>query len=468
MKTVVINPAIFRQYDIRGIWGNDLTEEVVEKIGRAFAVYLRNIKKEKIKVSIGRDVRLSSTTILEVLSRGLLNSGIDVIDIGVCPTPLQYFSLFHLPVDGGVMITGSHNPPEFNGMKLTVGKETLYGEKIQDIRRIIEQNEFIQGRGTTEVYEIIPQYIEHLKSDFSSLNRIKVVIDAGNGTAGLVAPQLIRDLGCELIELYCEPDGNFPNHHPDPTIMDNLKDLIAKVISSGADIGIGYDGDADRIGVISDKGEVIWGDRLMIIFARDIIESQISNLKSQISQPVTVVGEVKSSQIMYDEIKRLGGNPIMWKAGHSLIKSKMKESGALLAGEMSGHIFFSDRYFGYDDAVYTSLRLLEILSKNGKPYSIERLLSDIPKSFSTPEIRVECPDDVKFKIVERAKEAFRDYPLNDIDGIRINFDKGWGLIRASNTQPALVLRFEAKDEDSLREIKEFVEGKLNTVIREFG
>lgn len=461
----MLNPAIFREYDIRGIWGKDLTEGVIERIGRAFAVYLRKtLEKEKIKVSIGRDVRLSSSTILEALSLGLLSSGIDIVDIGTCPTPLQYFSLFHLPVDGGVMITGSHNPPEFNGLKLSVSKETLYGGKIQEVGRIVERGDFFQGKGTTEAYEIIPKYIDYLKKGFSPLNRIKVVIDAGNGTAGLVAPQIMRDLGCEVIELYCEPDGNFPNHHPDPTVMENIKDLIEVVLSSGSDIGIGYDGDSDRIGVVSDKGEVVWGDRLMIIFARDIIESQ--KAKGIEERPI-FVGEVKCSQVMYDEIKRLGGDPIMWKAGHSLIKHKMKETGALLGGEMSGHIFFADRYFGYDDAIYTSLRLLEILSKYGSPYSVERLLRDLPKSVFTPEIRFACPDDIKFKIVQRAKEAFKDYPLNDIDGIRINFEKGWGLIRASNTQPALVLRFEATGEDALLEIKEFVEGKLNAVIAEF-
>jgi len=461
----LINPAIFRQYDIRGIWEKDLTREVIERIGRAFAVYLKEIlKKGKITVSIGIDVRMSSSTMFEVLSRGLLGSGIDIVDIGICPTPLQYFSLFHLPVEGGVMITGSHNPPEFNGMKLSVGKETLYGEKIQDIKRISEEGNFTHGTGKLEEYAIIPTYMEYIKKNSPSLERIKVVIDAGNGTAGLVAPQLLRDLGCEVIELYCEPDGNFPNHHPDPMVMENIKDLIATVVSSGADIGIGYDGDSDRIGVISDKGEVVWGDRLMIIFARDIIESQRS---LGIQEKPVFVGEVKCSQVMYDEIKRLGGDPIMWKAGHSLIKHKMKETGALLGGEMSGHMFFADRYFGYDDAIYTSVRLLEILSKKGSPYSIDRLLSDIPKSISTPEIRFECPDEIKFKIVERAKEAFSDYPLNDIDGIRITFNKGWGLIRASNTQPALVLRFEAQDEDSLKEIRGLMEGRLNNVIASF-
>lgn len=461
----MINPAIFREYDIRGIWEKDLTEEVIERIGKAFSVYLRNaLKKEKITVSIGRDIRLSSSVIMKSLSRGLLSSGINIIDIGVCPTPVQYFSLFHLPVDGGVMITGSHNPPEFNGMKISVGKETLYGEKIQDIRRISERGDFVQGMGKSEVYKIMPVYMKHLKNSFSPLNGIKVVVDAGNGTAGLVAPQLMRDLGCEVIELYCDPDGNFPNHHPDPIVMENLKDLIAKVVSSGADIGMGYDGDADRIGVISDKGEVIWGDKLMIIFARDIIEKQKAE---GIQEKPIFIADVKCSQIMYEEIARFGGNPIMWKTGHSLIKHKVKETGAILGGELSGHLFFADRYFGYDDAIYASLRLLEALSRNGRPYSIERLLSDVPKTISTPEIRVECPDDIKFEVVERVKEAFRDYPFNDIDGIRIHFDRGWGLLRASNTQPALVLRFEAKDKDSLREIKELIEEKLNRVMEKF-
>jgi phosphomannomutase/phosphoglucomutase len=460
----MINPAIFREYDIRGVWQKDLTEEVVERIGRAFAVYLRNaLKKEKVKVSIGRDVRLSSSLMLKALTQGLLTSGIDIVDIGICPTPVQYFSLFHLSIDGGVMITGSHNPPEFNGMKLSVNKETLYGGKIQDIRRIVEKGDFIQGAGKKEVYEIMPEYLKYLRKSFPLLNGIKVVVDAGNGTAGLIAPHIMRGLGCEVIEIYCEPDGNFPNHHPDPVVMENLKDLIAKVISSGADIGIGYDGDADRIGVISDKGEVIWGDMLLVIFARDII--QCRKAEGIQGKPI-FVGDVKCSQIMYDEIEKLGGDPLMWKTGHSLIKHKVKETGAPLGGELSGHMFFADRYFGYDDAIYASLRLLEILFKAGRPYSMDRLLSNIPKSISTPEIRVECPDDVKFQVVRRVREEFKGYHVTNIDGIRIHFNKGWGLIRASNTQPALVLRFEAQDEKSLREIKKIVEDKLNRILAE--
>jgi phosphomannomutase/phosphoglucomutase len=460
----MINPAIFREYDIRGIWQRDLTEEVVERIGRAFAVYLKNtLQKEKVKVSIGRDVRLSSSLMLKALSQGLLTSGVDIVDIGICPTPAQYFSLFHLPIDGGVMITGSHNPPEFNGMKLSVGKETLYGEKVQDIRSIAEKGDFIWGKGKAEVYEIIPEYLEYLRRSFPPLKGIKVVVDAGNGTAGLVAPHIMRGLGCEVIEIYCDPDGNFPNHHPDPVVMENLKDLIEKVVSSGADIGIGYDGDADRIGVINDKGEVIWGDMLLVIFARDIVERRKAE---GIQEKPIFIGDVKCSQIMYDEIERIGGNPIMWKTGHSLIKHKVKETGAPLGGELSGHMFFADRYFGYDDAIYASLRLLEILSKAGSPYSLDRLLNNVPKSVSTPEIRVECPDDIKFQVVKRVKEEFKEYHFTDIDGIRIHFKKGWGLIRASNTQPALVLRFEAQDEQSLREIKKIVEDKLNNILAE--
>ena len=460
-----INSAIFREYDIRGVWGKDLTEEVVERIGRAFAVYLKDtLKKEKIKVSIGRDVRLSSPFMLKALSQGFLSSGIDVVDIGLCPTPVQYFSLFQLPVDGGAMITGSHNPPEFNGIKLSVNKETLYGEKIQEVGRILEKGDCIRGTGEAEGYEIIPEYLEYLRKSFPPLKGLKVVVDAGNGTAGLVAPQIMRKLGCEVIELYCSPDGNFPNHHPDPVIIENLRDLIGKVISSGSHLGIGYDGDADRIGVVSETGEVIWGDMLLIVFARDIIERR--KAEGIQGKPI-FVGDVKCSQIMYEEVERLGGTPLMWKTGHSLIKHMVKETGAPLGGELSGHMFFADRYFGYDDAIYASLRLLEILSKMGKPYSINRLLSGIPKSVSTPEIRVECPDGVKFKVVERMKEEFRGYDFITIDGIRIHFSNGWGLIRASNTEPALVLRFEAQDERSLIDIQKIIEDKLARVMAGF-
>lgn len=447
---------MFREYDIRGVWGKDLTGEAVTAIGKAFAYYLKKTAvKENLAVTIGRDVRLSSPAIRDHLSEGLLTSGIDVIDIGVCPTPLQYFSLHRLAVDGGIMITGSHNPPEFNGLKMSVGKETIYGEKIQEIRRIIENGSDIKGSGTMRRYDIIPDYISYIKSIFGKFDAVKVVIDAGNGTAGLVAPAILRELGCDVTELYCEPDGNFPNHHPDPTVLENIEDLAAKVRAEGASLGIGYDGDADRIGVVDGDGDVVWGDKLLIIFARDILEK---------NRGATIIGEVKCSQTLFDDIKSHGGNPVMWKTGHSLIKGKLKETGGLLAGEMSGHMFFADRYFGYDDAIYAGLRLIEILTKKGEPYSVKSLLKDVPETVSTPEIRLECPDDVKFKVIERAKAVFSKFPSIDIDGVRINFDDGWALVRASNTQPALVLRFEAKDDNSLRRIRTFVEERLNKLL----
>jgi phosphomannomutase/phosphoglucomutase len=448
----MVEPRIFRQYDIRGVWEKDLTKEAVGAIGRAFAVYLKDhLKKDRMTVSIGMDARNSSPVMLETLSEALNASGIDVIDIGMCPTPLQYFSLHTLDVDGGIMITGSHNPPEFNGLKLSLGRKTLYGEMIQDVRAIVEKGSTLEGEGTVKKHDIIPEYIEYIKPRFAGFKGVKAVVDAGNGPGGLVGPALMRALGAEVVELYCEPDGNFPNHHPDPVVLENLRDLIAKVKETGAHLGIGYDGDADRIGVVDEEGGVVWGDRLMIVFARDILRD---------NPGATIIGEVKCSQTLYDDIAAHGGEPVMWKTGHSLIKKKMKDEGALLAGEMSGHIFFADRYFGYDDAVYAGLRLLEIIKGAGEPYSLRRLLEDVPESFSTPEIRVDCPDEVKFSVVEKMKEAFRDYPVIDIDGVRINFPDGWGLIRASNTQPALVLRFEAKSEASLNRIQETVEGEL--------
>jgi len=452
----MIEPKIFRQYDIRGVWGKDLTPEAVSKIGKAFAFYLKGqIGKERPTLTIGRDVRLSSPEIFKYISDALIESGVDVIDIVICPTPLQYFSLYHLNVDGGVMITGSHNPPEFNGLKLSVGKETIYGERIQDIRRLIEEAKETKGEGSLSKHPIIPDYIDYLSGRFGSFKGIKVVIDAGNGTGGLVAPPLIKRLGADVIELYCEPDGNFPNHHPDPVVTENIKDLISKVRAERAHLGIGYDGDSDRIGVVDEDGDVVWGDRLMIIFSREILKE---------NPGASIIGEVKCSQTLYDDIKNHGGVPIMWKTGHSLIKKKLKETGGLLAGEMSGHIFFADRYFGYDDAIYTSLRLLEILAQNGEPYSVKALLRGIPQMVSTPEIRFDCPDEIKFDIVNRVKESFKGYPVIDIDGVRVNFPEGWGLIRASNTQPALVMRFEAKDEASLKKIRDFVEGELRKLL----
>jgi len=474
-----VNSGIFRQYDIRGIFNKDLTTEIARAIGAAYGVHLlkeaRSKKQEarRFKISVGRDVRLSSVALSDALIKGILSTGIDVIDIGECPTPLQYFSMFHLNLDGGVMITGSHNPPEYNGFKLSVGKNTIYGEEIQEVRKIVEDRRLeVRGKsqdkdGKIEYYDIISAYMDYIKRQFNGLSdrpAIKVVIDAGNGIGGVVAPKLLRELGCDVIELFCEPDGRFPNHHPDPTLPENLKELIRVVKEKKADMGIAYDGDADRIGVVDENGSIIWGDQLMIIFARDMLEN--SNVKKgTVPKSATFVGEVKCSQIMYDEIQRLGGNAIMWKTGHSLIKSKMKETGAVLAGEMSGHIFFADRYFGYDDAIYASCRLIEILAKcraERPDTTVSSLLANIPKMYSTPEIRVDCPDEKKFKVVERLCGIFDELKKNPelgivdiitIDGLRIVFKDGWALVRASNTQPALVTRYEAVTEKRLQEIR---------------
>jgi len=481
-----VNPEIFRQYDIRGIFNKDLTTEVAEAIGRAYGLYLLQQLKElnklnKPKVSIGRDVRLSSSALRDALIKGIISTGVDVVDIGECPTPLQYFSLYHLALDGGIMITGSHNPPEFNGFKISIGRETIFGEEIQKIRRIVENSKQQavsskqQKRVRLEYYDIIPTYIDYVKKQFAALVSdkvtMKIVVDAGNGTAGLVAPDILRKLGCQVIELFCKPDGNFPNHHPDPTIPDNLKLLIEIVKKQGADLGIAYDGDADRIGVVDENGRIIWGDELMIIFARDILR-QGPGIGGQGSEKPVFVGEVKCSQVMYDEIKRLGGNAIMWKTGHSLIKAKMKETGALLAGEMSGHMFFADRYFGYDDAIYASCRLIEILSKHKSRDPDTRfssLLSGLPKTYTTPEIRIDCPDDKKFGVIENLSKVIQSSDINikdiiKIDGLRIIFDNGWALIRASNTQPVLVLRFESTTEKDLKDIRSVVEEKLSRAI----
>ncbi|MGB9699073.1 MAG: phosphomannomutase/phosphoglucomutase [Thermodesulfobacteriota bacterium] len=450
-----MNPQIFREYDIRGIVEKDLQPDVVKKLGQGYATYLARLGKKK--VVIGRDGRLSSPLLRDYLIQGMLGGGLEIIDIGVCPTPVFYFSLFHFDREGGIMITGSHNPPEFNGFKVCVGKETIYGEEIQNLRRIIERGEFMQGSGTITNQEIIPFYQDYLRQNIKLQRKIKIVIDSGNGTAGVVAPHIFRSLGCEVEELYSEIDGRFPHHHPDPTIPENMKDLIAKVKESGAEVGFGYDGDADRIGVVDHLGNIIWGDQLLILFARDILKK---------NPGATIISEVKCSQNLYEDIARHGGRGIMWKAGHSLLKSKMKAEKALLGGEMSGHIFFADRYFGYDDAIYASCRLLEILSQTEK--RIPELFSDLPKTFSTPEIRVDCPDEIKFKLVEKVRDSFKqEYPIVDVDGVRVLFPDGWGLVRASNTQPVLVLRFEARSPERLQEIRALVENRVTEISRQF-
>ena len=444
-----MNPNIFREYDIRGESPSELNQESVYLLGLSFGTYYQEHGTKRI--SLGRDCRLSSPELHDALSRGLMDTGMHVIDIGMVPTPLLYFSLFELEVDGGVQITGSHNPPSYNGFKICLGKETIYGQEIQKIRQIVDSEKFFQGRGEMEQREVTGLYLEKVEALLKpGTQKRKVVVDAGNGVAGMLAPQLYEHLGVEVERLYCEPDGHFPNHHPDPTIPENLVDLKEKVSAISADLGIAFDGDGDRIGVIDHGGKVIWGDQLMIIFSRDLLERHPG---------AKIIGEVKCSQVMYDDIEKHGGKPIMWKAGHSLIKSKMKEEGALLAGEMSGHLFFAERYYGYDDAIYAGARLLEILTKQQK--GIRDLLKDVPVLVSTPEIRMDCPDEKKFEVVRAlASEFKKEFKVIDVDGARVLFDGGWGLVRASNTQPALVLRFEAVDEERVEEIRKIFMDKL--------
>ena len=447
-----INPQIYREYDIRGVVDRDLTPAIVKRLGQGFGTSM--IQRNKLNLVVGRDGRLSSKSFAEALIEGLLSTGCNVIDIGLCPTPAYYFSIFHLDKDGGIMVTGSHNPPEFNGFKVSVGKSTIFGEEIQSLGRLVEKGEFSSGKGSLRKGEIIRPYQDYIRKNIKLEKPLKVVIDAGNGTGGVVAGPLLKDLGCEVEELYCEVDGRFPNHFPDPTIPGHLRDLIDRVKKTRADVGIGYDGDADRIGVVDDQGNIIWGDQFMILFSREILKER---------KGATFVAEVKCSQNLFNDIEKHGGKAIMWRTGHSLIKEKMRDEKAVLGGEMSGHIFFADRYFGYDDAIYASCRLVELLSKTDKKLS--QLLSDVPKTFITPEIRVDCPDEIKFRVVETVREALRkDYPVIDVDGARVKFYDGWGLVRASNTQPVLVLRFEALTQDRLGEMRGLVEKKVQEAV----
>ncbi len=444
-----MNPHIFREYDIRGIVDKDLPAGEVLSLGKAAGTYL--LRRGAKTISLGRDVRLSSDSLHDLLLRGLLQTGLHVIDIGICPTPVLYFSIHHLKTDGGIMITGSHNPPEFNGFKICAGPDPICGDEIQDLRRVQEKGMFRTGTGRREEASLLTAYQDLIRSRIRIPAPPKVVLDAANGTAGLVAPDLIRSLGCETVCLYCEPDGRFPNHHPDPIVPENLEDLRRRVVSEQAACGLSFDGDADRLGVVDETGEILWGDRLLILFSRFLLREHPG---------ACILSEVKSTRLFYEDVPKHGGRAVMWKAGHSLLKRKMKEEKALLAGEICGHMFFADRYFGYDDAVYAACRLLEILGGSDRPLS--RLLSDLPETFSTPEIRVDCPDDRKFHVVDQVRRAMRDrYEVVELDGVRVEFPDGWGLVRASNTQPALVLRFEAESEKRLAEIRTLVEEQVN-------
>ena len=435
-----INPQIFREYDIRGLVDVDLTQDSTELIGKSIGTYIYRNGGQTL--TVGYDMRASSIPFRDSLIRGINSTGCDVIDIGMVPTPVAYFSLHHLKPDGGVMITGSHNPSEFNGFKISKGLHSLYGESIQELRRLIDSADFESGNGKLSKENVIEDYIQGIFDRVKVSRSVKVVVDGGNGCFGIVGPQLLKRIGANIIELYCEPDGNFPNHHPDPTVEKNMLDLSKKVKEERAELGIGFDGDADRIGIVDEKGKILWGDQLLMIFARDILKH---------NPGATIVGEVKCSQNLFKDIEGHGGIAVMSAAGHSLIKSKMQETNSLLAGEMSGHICFADDYYGFDDAIYAACRILQIVASS--KIKVSEMLLDVPKTEATPEIRVDCPDDRKFEIVRELTESFRkNYDVIDIDGVRINFGEGWALIRASNTQPVIVFRFEANNAGRLAEI----------------
>ena len=446
----MVNPQIFRQYDIRGIVGKDLTDEVVYLLGKGFGTHLRN--KDLKTVVIGGDARKSSPGFMKIFTEGLNDTGCDVKDVGILATPVLYFAIQHLNVDAGVMITGSHNPPDYNGFKLNIGLMSIYGDEIQTIREIIEKEDFISGNGKTEKFEgMIKIYQDYIVDNINLERPVKVVVDAGNGAGGPILPDILKRLGCEVKELYCEMDGTFPNHHPDPTVLEYIQDLIKEVKNSDAEVGLGLDGDADRIGVVDENGEVLYGDQILNVYARDFLKNYPNE---------KVVGDVKCSKNFYDDIKKYDGIPVMYKTGHSMIKKKMKEDNIKMGGEMSGHIFFKDRFFGFDDAIYACCRFVEIISKSDQ--KVSEFLADQPKMYNTPEIRVECPEDQKFDLVAKVRDSFikENKDVNGIDGMRLTFPDGWALLRASNTQPVIVMRFEAETEKRLNEIKKLVENRI--------
>ncbi len=446
-----INPEIFREYDIRGVVDPQLDPATCTLLGKGLGTML--VRAGASNVAVGRDVRLSSDRIRDDLVKGLTSTGLDVVDVGVVPTPALYYTLYNGNVGGGVMITGSHNPAEYNGFKTSVGKDSIHGETIQAVRRLIEAGDFAQGSGTVEERRVLPEYLGRLTEGVMPERGLTVVVDAGNGVAGPHAPNVLETLGCTVHKLYCEPDGRFPNHHPDPTVEKNLKDLIAKVKETGADLGIAFDGDSDRIGVVDEKGGIVWGDRLLALYARQVLADG----------PTSIIFEVKCSKGLIEDIAAHGGTPVMWRTGHSLIKQKMKETGALLAGEMSGHMFFKHRYFGYDDALYAAARLVEIVANEDAPLS--EIMASIPKYPSTPEIRVDCAEAHKFEVVRQVADHYKKtHKVIDVDGARVDFGDGWGLVRASNTTPLLVLRFEADTEERLAAIRAEMEGKVRSVM----
>ncbi|MCA9539486.1 MAG: phosphomannomutase/phosphoglucomutase [Myxococcales bacterium] len=443
-----MNPEVFRQYDIRGRAEIELTDDFTRALGRAYGTAVR--RAGGAVVAVGRDCRESGPRITAAFTEGVRATGVDVIDLGVVPTPLVYFAIHHLGTDGGVAITGSHNPGDWNGFKPCLGPLSMHGEAILALRDLIAADDFEHGKGDWREVDIVEPYLAWARGAVKPGRPLRVVVDAGNGTGGPVALALYRALGHEVHPLYCEPDGSFPNHHPDPTVEANLADLKAKVAAIGADVGLAFDGDADRLGAVDAQGRVVWGDWLLLFLAGAVLAEHPG---------ARIVGEVKCSRTLYDGVRAAGGVAEMWKVGHSLIKARMRETGALLAGEMSGHLFFADRGFGFDDAVYAGARLLELLAHD-KTTLAERV-DALPKTVATPELRVACADADKFAVVARAATYFRArYPVVDLDGVRVDFAHGWGLVRPSNTQPVLVMRFEADTPARLAEYRAEVEGWL--------
>jgi len=451
---VPIASAIFRQYDIRGVVDRDLTPTAVRSVGSAFAALMAE-RGVRGAVAVGRDNRPSGTRLRDALVEGLTRGGVDVVDIGTVPTPVLYWGLHHAGVVGGIQVTGSHNPPEYNGLKLSLGTASLHGADIQRIHELARETQpAATRRGGVREEAVIERYVDDMVQRIGRLRRpIRAVFDCGNGAASLVAPALFQRLGVTGRGLYCESDGTFPNHHPDPTVPENLADLVAAVRDDGAEIGLAFDGDGDRIGVVDHTGEIVWGDRLLILYARDVFR--------RTGPGAPIIFDVKCSQALPAAIEAAGGRPVMWKTGHSLIKQKMKESHAPLAGEMSGHMFFTEGFYGHDDAVYAAGRLLRILADSGR--TVRELLADVPPFVATPEIRIDCPDDLKFEIVDRAVRHFSSvHEVVDVDGARVLFGDGWGLIRASNTQPVIVARYEARTASRMAEIRREMEDWLRS------
>ncbi len=449
------NAAVFRAYDIRGLVDKDFDADWVKTLGKACGTYF--IDHDIRTVVVGRDCRLSSPAYHDAIIAGLLSTGVDVISVGQVATPVLYFAVTNLSLSGGIMITASHNPSQYNGFKIWAGASTIFGEEIQKIRQIMEEGAFSQGEGLVSAHDIVPAYMDAVLSRVKLHRPLKVVVDGGNGMGGELTADLLERMGATVIRQFCEPDGNFPNHHPDPVVEDNMRQLKERISKEGADLGVGLDGDADRIGVMDENGRLLFGDELLALFARELLARKPGS---------TVIGEVKCSHLMYKDIEQHGGNPLMWITGHSFIKAKMREIHAALAGEMSGHIFFSDNWFGFDDGIYGAARFADIFSGQEKPLSA---LPGWPKTAKTPEIHMPCPDEIKFEVVKRAQAYFRNkYTVSEIDGVRVIRPDGWGLIRASNTQPALILRFEAETENAMNELRKDMEAPLKGWIAELG